>query len=277
MSEHRRARRLPWQWTIGAAAVLALALLLPCRGFAAALQVSPTRFEFSLERRFTNYFTVTNNSSEALRIRVITAFVELDADGKMREVTQQPLDLGPWMVFNPRRMTLRPGEKRVVRFSVRAPEHLPGGEYRTVVFFEELPERPDEAAAPNAEIGIHVKLLTRLGITVYGRVGTLAPDVQLREHAVAVHADALELTTLLANAGNAHATFTVKAELLDASGAVQSSTEERLTLQRDQQRRLALRLPRPAAGGYRLHLSAASAEHPWFQTELPVTLEPPPR
>lgn len=257
------------------ATLVALALLCAGTALAASFQVSPTRFEFPLERRFTNFFTVTNNSGAPLRLRVVTSFVEIDAEGKMSELQNQPLDLAPWVVFNPRRVTLLAGEKRVVRFTVRPPEQLPTGEFRTVVFFEELPERPDEQAAASAESGFRIKLLTRVGITLYGQVGPLAAEIALRDPTVVVSQETLDVSALLTNAGNAHAQIAVTAELLGGADTVPAPAEERLTLQRTQQRRIRLQLQRPPPGTYRVRLTAASAERTWHQQELPVTIEPP--
>ena len=96
----------------------------------------------------------------------------------------------------------------------------------------------------------------------------------MREQAVRVAATEVELSALLDNAGSAHAQISVTAELLDPSRAVLSSTEERLTLQGAQRRRVQLKLKRPPPGAYAVRLTVATAERTWFQEELPITVAP---
>ena len=238
----------------------------------AAFQVSPTRFEFSLERRFTDYFTVTNNSGELLRLRVTTAFLAEDDAGTLREREGHPHDLAPWLVLNPRRITLGPAEKRVVRFSVRPPAGLSPGEYRTVVFFEELPPRPEEPERDGA--GFRIQILTRLGVTIYGRVGNPRADPRLEAPTVAVQADALLVKGVLFNAGAAHATLDLVATLLGEGDAEVNRAEQRLTLQREQRHAFAFTLPRPPAGTYRLRLRGLVDKQPVLDVERTVTVEP---
>ena len=253
------------------AGVLALGLLLAPMARVASFQVSPTRFEFSLERRFTDFFTVTNNSAEPLRLRVVTAFLEPDERGTLQAREKHPHDLAPWLVLNPRRITLDPAEKRVVRFSIRPPADLPPGEYRTVVFFEELPARPD--GREDTGTGFRIQILTRLGVTIYGRVGDARPEVRLEAPSVAVEAEALRVKALLHNAGTAHAGLDLVATLLGADDAEVGQQSTRATLQRGQRLRADLALPRPSPGTYRLRLQGRIGGQLLWQDEQSVTVE----
>ena len=102
---------------IAAVALLAtlLALATAPQAWAIAFQVSPTRFEFSLKKRFTNFFTLTNNSEETLRVRVYPKFLEIGDGDKIIEKVGHPHDLSTWLVFNPRLVTIRPGRKRTTK------------------------------------------------------------------------------------------------------------------------------------------------------------------
>ncbi|HKJ00264.1 MAG TPA: hypothetical protein VKB51_17460 [bacterium] len=253
-----------------AALIAALIAGLGTPARAASFQVSPTRFEFSLERRFTNFFTVTNHSGQTLRLRVTTAFLEADDKGELKERQGSPYDMAPWIVLNPRRINLAPAEKRVVRFSIRPPAGLEPGEYRTVVFFEELPPRPGEV--PQQGAGVRIQVLTRLGVTIYGSIGDARPDPHLDVPTVTVAADAVSLTTAAWNSGNARATLDLNATLVAADGSEQGHAEQRVVLQRGQQRDLSLKLPRPEPGTYRLRVHAHTEKGVLFETELPVTV-----
>lgn len=256
----------------GLVAACALWLLWSAAAGAASFQVSPTRFEFSLERRFTDFFNVTNNSGDALRLRITTAFIDFDPGGKLIERKDSPYDIAPWIVLNPRRITLAPGEKRVVRFTIRPPDGLKEGEYRTVVFFEEQPLRPEERKAEGT--GFQISLLTRLGVTIYGRVGASAPDLTLEQPSALLEPQQVLLKGVLRNAGTAHSTFDVLATLLRADGTEQGRAQERLTLQRGQRRALELKLARPGPGAYTVKVQGRVEDKTVFAAEVPLTVPP---
>ena len=256
----------------GIAAAGALWLLWSAAAGAASFQVSPTRFEFTLERRFTDFFNVTNNSGDALRLRITTAFIDIDPGGKLIERKDNPYDIAPWIVLNPRRITLAPGEKRVVRFTIRPPAGLKEGEYRTVVFFEEQPQRPEERKAEGT--GFQVSLLTRLGVTIYGRLGAATPELTLEQPSALLEPQQVLLKGIVRNAGTAHSTFDVLATLLRADGTEQGRAQERLTLQREQGRALELKLARPGPGAYTVKVQGRVEDKTVFEAEVPLTVPP---
>jgi P pilus assembly chaperone PapD len=274
LPSHPRMARRPGRAALLAACAAALlaALALPGGGTAraASFQVSPTRFEFSLERRFTNFFTVTNNADKPLRLRISAAYLDADAKGALVERTGAPYDMAPWLVLNPRRITLAPSEKRVVRFSVRPPAGLAPGEYRTVVLFEELPPRPGEVTQQG--MGVHIEILTRLGVTIYGTVGTPGTDPVVERPAATVAADGVHFHATARNAGTGHTTLDLQATLLAADGSAAGQATERLVVQREQERPVAFTIARPAPGAYRLQVRVREGERMVFQAELPVTV-----
>ncbi|MBI4084249.1 MAG: hypothetical protein HY423_16710 [Candidatus Lambdaproteobacteria bacterium] len=255
-----------------------LALLVASPLGAASLQVSPTRFEFALDKPFTNFFIVSNGSEEELRVRIYPQFVQFDAENRPTELAQHPLDLAPWLVLNPRRVTLKPGERRIIRFSVRPPQNLQPGEYRTVVFFEELPGEPKPLAPGQAQrqLGLQINLLTKLGVSLYGAFGEKQHRVDLENAHIAVDEKAVTLLGILANLGNAHVTMQVKAELLNDKGeAVQQATEN-LVLQREQKRNWQLQLKRPEPGAYHLRFTGLSRDLKVFERTYPVEVKATP-
>ena len=92
----RPATRYGRRWTalIPMALLGLCAVLLPPGNlWAASFQVSPTRFEFPLDKRYTEFFTVTNTASDPVRLRIYPKFVTFDADNKLLEGVQSPHDL----------------------------------------------------------------------------------------------------------------------------------------------------------------------------------------
>ena len=243
--------------------------LHPAHG--ASFRISPTRFEFPLTKRFTNFFTLTNISRESVRVRVYARFVEVGEKNQIIEKVGHPHDLSRWLVFNPRLLTVRPKQRRTIRFSVRPPKGLSAGEYRAVVFFEELPpqvERKKTGGDPNS-LSLQLTLLTRVGVTIYGMVGKPHVEVRVSERGVEVGDGTLVVTLLIENAGNAHLPVTLVARLLDSANDEMEKANSMVVIHRAQKHRWEFRTDTPPPGKYRLALSGSSNKKPLFQTEFP--------
>ena len=258
--------------------VLLLAIITPMVSpvaWSASFQVSPTRFEFSLNKRFTDSFTVTNNSEKRLRIRVFTSFLDVDDSNKLVPVKNHQLDLSKYVVINPRKFVLRPGQKRVVRFSVRRPPaSLAPGEYRVVVFFTELPtfsgkKAPSPKSSTQGGLGtVRIELLTRLGITMYGMKGKPNLKAVLERAKVSLESDRVVVEGRAINKGNVRIPMTLKATLVDLTGKSFESGLSRIVVQRQQWREFRVIIPRPPRGQYRIQLSGSSGKNVLFQSSL---------
>jgi hypothetical protein len=249
---------------------------------AASFQVSPTRFEFTLDKRFTNFFTVTNTSLEPLRLRVYARFIHVTDDDRMVEVESDPRDLADWVVLNPHRMLLPPSQRRVVRFSVRPPEgrsaDLPAGEYRTVIFFEELlgaPESGSRAVETADAPTLRLSLLTRLGVTLYGMVGPKTIAVSAEPGRVEQSATQIIVHVMLINEGNAHTPLAVHGVLSNPDGTEIQRREMATVVQPGQRRRLDLAFDRPQEGSYQIRLTGRHEDREMFQQVLPLNVTPP--
>lgn len=242
------ARRLGAKWFFAGT----LITLMGSSAFAASFGISPTRFEFSLAKRFTNFFTITNNSEQTVRVRVYPKFIEIGDGDKVIEKVGHPHDLSRWMVFNPRLVTVRPGRKRTVRFSVRPPKDLAEGEYRAVVFFEEL---PGKTASPFREktqgsLALQLKLLTRLGVSLYGMVGDRRTKIVVGKESKVVGEKLLTVLTPIENEGNFRAQLKIRAALYDEGGKKIHEKENTIILQREQKRNWVFETARPRPGRY---------------------------
>lgn len=244
-----------------ALAAVALAGALPAG--AASFRVSPTRFTFSLDERFTEFFTVTNTAGEPVRIRIYPRFVKLDERNRMTEVEGHPYDLSRYVVINPRRISLRPEQRRVIRFSVRPPPHPEPGEYRTVIFFEELPPPPAErqpAREEGEQVELQLRLLTRLGVPLYGMAGERRVDARYAGGEARVEPDAVVFEGTLVNQGNAHLPLDVELRMVDANRTEVAAHQGRIVVQRGQRLIWSHRLPRPGPGRYVVLFTATNED-----------------
>ena len=275
----RHATRHGRRWTAPipmALLGLCAVLWLPGDLWAASFQVSPTRFEFPLDKRYTEFFTVTNTAADPVRLRVYPKFVTFDADNKLLEGVQSPHDLSRWVVLSPRRLSLQPEQRQVVRFSVRPPSGLTGGEYRTVIFFEELPPPPDpEQPLQGEESQYQLRLLTRLGVPLYGMAGAKSVGVLLGNEGVTTQGNQVVLRAQLTNQSNAYLVLIPRVRLLDADGDEVYRYEGRIVLQRDQTLNWSHAVDRPVAGSYTLSFSATHEDETILSQTFAVRVDPP--
>ncbi|MGL5124967.1 MAG: fimbrial biogenesis chaperone [Fusobacteriaceae bacterium] len=116
--------------------------------------VAPGVFDVSLDRPVTEEIIVVNNSNEPIRLKVYTG---KDTDTESEDY------LGEWVRVFPRTLSIDGQSERRVKFSVRPPKDIQNGEYKGLIFIEELPEVVEGKSS--------LTLAGRHGLTVYGTKG----------------------------------------------------------------------------------------------------------
>ncbi|MFW5787439.1 MAG: fimbria/pilus periplasmic chaperone [Halanaerobiaceae bacterium] len=173
-------------------------------GRAVNIQVAPRRFIFPGDHPLTEEVNVFNSSEQVIRVRVETE----PPEGQPEEEY-----LGDWIKVYPRVISIEPGQQRVVRFSLRTPEEeVPDGEYRSLLFFEELPPEEDKNEKENKEdqkpqgdeVSIDFDLLTKIGINLYGQFGEIEHKGQLRNTEIENREKNIKIKGNFVNQGNAH-------------------------------------------------------------------------
>ena len=173
--------------------------------YAISMQVAPHRFVFSIDQSNTQEAVVTNVSDHPVKIKV---YCEPAPDQLKEEY------LGDWVVIFPKLLTLNPGEKKTVRFSVRTPKGLKDGEYRAFLFFEEMFEKK-EATEPIDNVQLDFQLLTKLGVNIYGQTGKIVRQGQLRNPKVEYLEGKINFKGEFINQGNAHILADVNVQILN--------------------------------------------------------------
>ena len=187
-------------WTRGLLLfVLAGSVLTPATGAEPSeppisIGVSPPRFEIEIGSvPVTKAARVFNFGTKPLEIKASVHGWELDEKNQVQlvEPTEQSLD--QWIVINPLRFTVQPGESQTVRFSVRPKVRPEPGEHRAIIYFEQPPSNEGSIA-----------VVGRIGVAVYGYVGPVTRLGELNGIAVDAKAAApvagLDITSL----GTAH-------------------------------------------------------------------------
>ena len=168
--------------------------------------VAPGIFEMNLDRSATEEIILVNNSNEPIRVKIYP--------GKDENIKDEEY-LGEWLRIYPRTMTLEGNSERRIKFSIRAPKDKPDGEYRGLIYIEELPEVVEGQST--------LTLAGRHGLTVYGTKGKVEYDIAVSNIKVVNN----ELTMNIKNNGKSSLRPEIKVNYLSAKGKKLGEMEEK--------------------------------------------------
>jgi hypothetical protein len=152
-------------------ACLLLAPFLPAR---AELMLHPTRIVFDKNMRATQIELINNGSKPAsYRISLVNRRMTEAGQFEAAESAQDGERFADAMLhYSPRQVTLQPGTAQTVRVMLRKPADLAGGEYRSHLQFDKLPEVEGQASIENQGTGT-----TQIGVVLNALVGASVPVI----------------------------------------------------------------------------------------------------
>src|ERR671932_1698888 len=164
----------------------------------AQVSISPLVIEVEAKRgQAQGVINVGNDTNEPFRARVYAEAFTYSRDAGFQTLqTGEQNDLTPYLQFSPRELNVPANVERRIRFIVRLPPSLPSGEYRAVVFTENLKEMVNER-------GNSVGVATRIGVTIYVRHGELSPTLAIKN--ATWNSQQRQIQMLVSNTGGASA------------------------------------------------------------------------
>jgi P pilus assembly chaperone PapD len=169
----------------------------------AQVSISPLVIEVEAKRgQAQGVINVGNSTNEPFRARVYAEPFTYSRDAGFQTLKKgEQADLTPYLQFSPTELNVQPGVERRIRYIVRLPPSMQEGEYRAVVFTENLKESINEN-------GNTVGLATRIGVTIYVRQGNLSPTLAVKN--TSWNSEQRQIQMLVTNTGGASARPTVK-------------------------------------------------------------------
>jgi len=147
--------------------------------------------------------TVSNPSPEDFRARVYTSPFTYDKESGFKTLSESPKDLTPYLQFSPRELQVGAARKRNIRFIVRFPPSLPDGEYRTMIFTENLQKGTITETDSQTNVTLQTNIIPRIGVALYVRKGDVSPDLSFPSARVNPKTNQIQL--LVNNKGKASA------------------------------------------------------------------------
>ena len=163
----------------------------------AQIKISPLVIEKEARRgKAQGVINITNTSNETFRARIYTLPFTYNKNG-FKELKSSPQDLSPYLRFSPRELVIQPGQTRQIRAVSRFLPSSAKGEYRAVIFTEDLKEV--KTTNDNQAVGI----IPRICVTFYVRHGEADSDLQVES--ASYNSKTKRITLLVKNSGNATA------------------------------------------------------------------------
>ncbi|RDH50660.1 P pilus assembly protein, chaperone PapD [Fischerella thermalis] len=188
--------------------ICSLSAVISARTVQAQVRISPMVIETQVNRnQAEGVINVTNITNEPFRARVYVQPFAYNRDTGFETLSSSPTDLSPYLQFSPRELIVPPGTTRRIRLIAQLPPHLPEGEYRVVVFTENLQEMKTSDQKGNV-----VNIRGKVGSTFYVRKGKLSPQLIIDSSSFDLEKNQIKL--LVRNIGKASvlptATWTLK-------------------------------------------------------------------
>jgi len=244
--------------------LLCLAVVTPVPALAQGVIVAPHLVHVDHRLR-SGQLILLNPGTRPVEVEISTIFgyPGTDSTGRVMLVTEpepaadRPSAAG-WIQAYPRRATVPPGERQVVRLLARPPAGLPDGEYwtRIVVAARESPAPPAPADSAVEGVKIGLTLEVRTVIALIYRKGAVTGGVTASGLTADVHGDSLHFGVGLARAGTAAWLGMLRAELRDSAGVLRARDSSQVAVYY------------PMAPRYRLPVAGLSPGRYWLRLVL---------
>jgi hypothetical protein len=170
----------------------------------ADIAISPMIIETQATRgQAKGIFTVSNLDEKAFRARVYTSPFTYDKETGFQSLKSSPFDLAPYLQFSPRELQVEGSTQRSIRFITRFPPSLPDGEYRTMIFTENLQATTVTESDNKKGVTVNTAIIPRIGVAVYVRKGNVFP--KLVTTSAQFNPQTSKLQLLVSNKGKASA------------------------------------------------------------------------
>lgn len=142
----------------------------------ANLLIAPTRITFE-DRQRSEQLILINSSEETRTYRISWVEKKSLATGGFEKLNEKEIQNSPtssqMIRYSPRQVTLKAGEKQVIKIAVRRPKGLQDGEYRSYLKLTALP--PKKKKSKNGDFSMMLNARINYSLPVIVRQGAISP------------------------------------------------------------------------------------------------------
>lgn len=178
------------------------------------LFVAPHRVDIGPEERV-SVLNVANKSNIKRRYYIQMIDQVMDENGSTRRVEDDfEYSAQKMLRFTPKRFTLDPGQRQIVRIQVRRPKDLGDGDYHSHLLFREVPLKTEDRSGVQASAGkasFEIKALYGVAVPVVLKNGDVNSTMSINSVGIQKNEQGLPVLALqLQRTGNAEASALLK-------------------------------------------------------------------
>jgi P pilus assembly chaperone PapD len=160
--------------------------------------VSPPRMELDIKTKQTrsNSIEITNMSDKPAELKAYVRNWTMDEKNQVEDSPSEEQSLDQWIVFTPSRFTIPARSTQTVRFAIRPRVKPNAGEYRAVIYLEEIARNNPDAGTINTR--------GRVGVVVYAYAGEIKRVGTVNSVKVETKPKVIKAVFDVSNKGNAH-------------------------------------------------------------------------
>lgn len=179
--------------------------------------VAPTKFSVNLKKISTNEVILINNTSSPMRLE---SYLEAPEG-------YEKYNLNDGIKLYPKMVAIKPGGKQIVRFRVKPVKLKEHGEYKSYIVFREIPLKNSRNNKNKNELDVQLKMVTEVGISVYGYYGNIIKDIEISNLKVLYEKKNKNLIVKIdtLSKGNSSEEISERIEILNSNGKIIDSKE----------------------------------------------------
>ena len=194
--------------------------------FAYGIEVAPSSYIYRIDQGgMAQDVLLLNEKDKPERVKVSFKRYKDDSDEKSLE---------KWTTIYPKIVTIIPGGQKTVKFAIEPPEGLAKGEYRALIFFEELEQRALDFSGGKVivseSVGTQLNFMISLGVVVYGYVGN-PDDLIVNGEIKKMRLENGKKKGILRNTGEITRAYTIEITGRNAGGIEEIVKEKRSVVQ----------------------------------------------
>lgn len=150
-------------------------------------------------------FRLYNFTSKAIEVEVEISNWSMNLDNQIELLPSTSYSLDQWTVVNPLKFKVKAQSSQTIRLAFRPPAEIVAGEYRTMLYFNQILTDNDPAKK-------QLRSKFRIGAAVYLHVGKQNPEAEILSASLTQD----QLSIEIKNSGNIHTRFNGKWYLLSS-------------------------------------------------------------
>lgn len=204
------------------------------------LFVAPSRVILSSDQKTTE-INVSNKSSEQRRYDITIVDQVMNEDGLTRRVETFDYSASRMLRFVPRRFTLEPGERQIVRVMATREPELEDGDYHSHILFREVPlslqdkKEMEEQRSNEQTAQFEIKALYGIAVPIIVQSGQINSDISIGEVVYVPSNDGVvdHLAVEFVRTGNAEASGTMRLTYTPRSGESEELGQQWIPIYRE--------------------------------------------